>query len=68
MTTDEQIIRGIIAVQMSNCNDMITDPSGPYPPCKNKLGTYICERCGRDVRNRNDACLSVPPEKRWRFK
>lgn len=64
----EAIMRGVIAVQQANFDDMVADPDGPYPACKNRLGTYLCDRCGRDVRGTIDACPLVPREKRWRFR
>jgi hypothetical protein len=60
-------MEAVVAVQMANFADMRADIEGPYPACKNAVGTWICERCGRDVRNREDACPAVPPSKRWRF-
>lgn len=62
-----EIMQAIIEVQRQNCADMISDPDGPYPACKNKLGTFICETCGRDVRGKTDACPSSPRDSRWRF-
>jgi len=59
---------GVRAVQMGNFAAMVADPKGPYPACKNRIGTWLCERCGRDVRNRKDACPAVPTDKRWRFR
>lgn len=66
----QQIIAGVIRVQLANFADMVADPNGPYPACKNAVGTWICERCWKDVReNRLDeACSAIPREKRWRFK
>jgi len=51
-----------------NDPDMIQDPSGPFPACNNKIGTYECEECGREVRGKRDACPMVPTGMRWRFK
>lgn len=68
MSDESEIVRGIIAVQMDNYDNMIADPNGPYPACKNRVGTWLCERCGRDVRGTNDACPSIPREKRWNFR
>lgn len=65
---EAEIIRGVMAVQMDNCSAMVADPNGPNPSCKNMLGTYICERCGNNVRDMEGACPAVPREKRWRFK
>lgn len=63
-----ELIEGIIANHQTNVSDMIRDPNGSYPACKNELGTYVFERCGRDVRGTMDACPAVPRELRWRFK
>lgn len=45
----------------------VMDPEGTNPICKNALGTYACERCGRDVREVSGVCPAVPAEQRWRF-
>ncbi len=59
----------VLAVQADNCRNMVADPDGEFPACKNKLGTWICERCGADVRHpTGKACPAIPPEKRWSFK
>ncbi len=57
------IVEGILRVEANNVRT--PDQNGPYPSCKNKLGTYECERCGNDVRTREGACPAVPPEQRW---
>ncbi len=64
---DSTIMAGVLRVQRANCADMVPDVNGKYPACKNKLGTWECERCGRDVRGVDDACPAVPTKKRWSF-
>lgn len=64
----EQLLTGIMRVQAANCADMVANPEGEYPCCKNAVGTWRCERCGSDVRTmRGLACPAVPKEKRWSF-
>ena len=59
------LLNGILAVHRSNMEGFRYVPDGEFPICKNKLGTYECERCGRDVRGARGACPAVPPEERW---
>lgn len=66
-TVSNEIIAGLVRVHMANVADMVVDPDGDCPRCRNAVGTWLCERCGRDVRGQSDACPAVPPEKRWRF-
>jgi len=43
------------------------NPNGSFPPCRNAVGTSICEWCGKDLRGRKDlsrVCPAVPPEER----
>lgn len=44
----------------------VLDENGDSPCCKNEIGTWTCERCGRHVRASNSACPAVPKEQRWR--
>lgn len=57
---------GIMNVAEANAAMMVQDPEGDCPKCKNALGTWICERCGEDVRGKNTACKAVPKKFRWR--
>ena len=58
---------GIENVNMdANAAMMVQDPEGDCPKCKNALGTWICERCGEDVRGKATACKAVPKKFRWR--
>jgi len=60
-------LAAVIAIQQDNCAAMVMDRNGDNPACKNKIGTWKCERCGADVRSTKGACVAAPPEKRWRF-
>lgn len=67
--TDNQLaMRAVLAIQADNCANMVADPAGQYPSCKNAVGTWICERCSNDVRElEGAACPSIPRKQRWRF-
>ena len=66
--SSEAIIRGILNVH-SDDTSHVGDHDGDCPKCKNAIGTSLCERCGRDVRDNCDtACPAIPAEQRWRVK
>ncbi len=60
-------MEGMARVHAINIRQMVMDPDGDNPPCKNAVGGWLCEDCGQDVRHTKGACPSVPREKRWRI-
>lgn len=67
--SSKEIREGILRVHAANLQQFVSDPDGDCPKCKNAIGTWNCERCGRDVRdNFETACPAIPAEQRWRVK
>ncbi len=62
--SDAKIMEGILRVELAKV--FIPDRRGPYPCCKNKLGTMFCCRCGRNMRKSGyRRCKAVPRSQRW---
>jgi hypothetical protein len=61
------ILRGMVNVHAANMQQFEKSEDGDNPRCKNALGTFFCERCGRDVRGTKDACPDVPTSQRWKI-
>ena len=60
-----EIMDGMLRVE--GAKDSILDPAGKFLACKNALGTWVCERCGQDVRTARGACPAIPVDLRWRM-
>lgn len=66
MTNNEEIVQGIKRVHDINVSRIVRDPTGNNPVCKNRIGTWICERCGNNVKHmRGKACPASKPQDRW---
>ena len=61
------IIQGIAKVHAANVEQFEKSEDGDFPRCIALLGTFLCERCGRDVRGMKDACPFVPKSDRWKI-
>lgn len=61
------IIRGISNVHAANVSQFEKSEDGNNARCRAALGTFLCEKCGRDVRGMKDACLAVPKSDRWKI-
>lgn len=61
------ILIGLARVVEANARQFELCEDGDMPPCKNAIGTWNCERCGRDVRGTKDACPDVPKSQRWKI-
>ncbi len=66
---NKAVIQGILRVHAANMMQFEPCVDGDCPKCKNSIGTWLCERCGRDVRDNFDtACPAIPITQRWRVK
>lgn len=67
MKIAENAVEGMLRVAAANAKMVVADPAGDNPGCRNGIGTWICERCGADVRDKKTACEVVPSAQRWRI-
>lgn len=63
----KSILRGMANVHAANMQQFEKSEDGDNPRCRTAIGTWLCERCGRDVRGTNDACPDVPKCQRWKI-